>query len=213
MVEKDKKPKSSTPTKPNNLYMIILIVIVVVLVGVVWYWQSNNNETDSSSSAQNNVQTEPEVCSEIYCFEYTHDSCPTSCDKRCVPSGCVEDDDGLITCEDDCNGIKSCYCDYSKDDPNAPVDQDYMINFDVTGSMTTNEGGDVILTYTRANGTEGTSKLFFDTEGITSNCTILGDDLLCQEVLDNNLIVAEDNIAVQGNKVSNDEVIVINLLK
>lgn len=44
----------------------------------------------------------------LECTKYRYDSCPSLCQKRCVPSECTEDEEGRSICTDDCSGLGSC---------------------------------------------------------------------------------------------------------
>ena len=45
---------------------------------------------------------------ELECGKYTYSTCPSLCNKRCIPSECITNNEGFAECTDDCDGLGSC---------------------------------------------------------------------------------------------------------
>ena len=45
---------------------------------------------------------------ELECGKYTYSTCPSLCNKRCIPSECTTNNEGFAECTDDCDGLGSC---------------------------------------------------------------------------------------------------------
>jgi len=46
--------------------------------------------------------------SELMCGKYHYSTCPSLCQRRCIPSSCDTDGNGITTCTSDCDGLGSC---------------------------------------------------------------------------------------------------------
>ncbi len=66
------------------------------------------------------------------CTGYNYDTCPTTCQKQCVPSSCTEQN-GVQVCTTDCNGANSCTSPYSY--PTTVFQGAYVYNVDLTNGF------------------------------------------------------------------------------
>ncbi|PCI24010.1 hypothetical protein COB57_06035 [Candidatus Peregrinibacteria bacterium] len=76
------------------------------------YSELLNNHKALMVHTQKNILAFPvsvqEKAGSLQCLKETYNTCPSNCQKRCIPTKCIKDENGLALCSDDCNGLGSC---------------------------------------------------------------------------------------------------------
>jgi len=207
----------------KSLYPIIIAVIIIIVV-VIFFYLTRNEVDETNSNSNLNVTTEQteETCQK-------DDDCTGTCSCGCIhiSTTCPTDNDVL------CESVPECECqegicqeitlaenantNQEIEEPVQPepetVETVYQSDFSQTGNLTGDSLSGYTLVYEKPGAPALTADLLFDYETISSQCTIDGIPMDCQDALSQDLLIAGDLVTITGSEITSGVVAIIILDK